>query len=112
MSTKLHKNPTIHTLAIDLNLKVTTDPVAAIKEHCHRQIKRFLKDFPHCATLNDLLAIAAQRLGTVFHEIHCDADLVQLTKDYAARNEPVAALFAGELSDEVYGITFRLRAAP
>jgi hypothetical protein len=108
MSTKLHKNPTIHTLAIDLNLKVTTDPVAAIKDHCHRQIKRFLKDFPHCATLNDLLAIAAQRLGTVFHEIHSDADLAQLTKDYAARNEPVAALFAGELTDEVYGVTFKL----
>lgn len=31
MSTKLHKNPTIHTLAIDLNLKVTTDPVDAVK---------------------------------------------------------------------------------
>jgi hypothetical protein len=108
MSTKLHKNPTIHTLAIDLNLKVTTDPVAAIKDHCHRQIKRFLKDFPHCATLNDLLAIAAQRLGTVFHEIHSDADLAQLIKDYAARNEPVAALFASELTDEVYGVTFKL----
>jgi hypothetical protein len=108
MSTKIHKKQTIYTLAMDLNLKVTTDPVAAIKEHCHRQIKRFLKDFPHCATLNDLLAIAAQRLGTVFHEIHCDADLALLTKDYAARNEPVAALFAGELTDEVYGITFKL----
>jgi hypothetical protein len=108
MSTKLYKNPTIHTLAIDLNLKVTTDPVAAIKDHCHRQIKRFLKDFPHCATLNDLLAIAAQRLGTVFHEIHSDADLAQLTKDYVTRNEPVAALFAGELTDEVYGVTFKL----
>jgi hypothetical protein len=108
MSTKLHKNPTIYTLALDLNLKVTTDPVTAIKEHCHRQIKKFLKDFPHCASLNDLLAIAAQRLGTVFHEIHCDADLAQLTSDYAARNEPVAALFAGELTDEVFGITFKL----
>jgi hypothetical protein len=108
MSTKLCKNPTIHTLAIDLGLKVTTDPVAAIKDHCHRQIKRFLKDFPHCATLNELLAVAAQKLGTVFHEIHCDADLAQLTKDYAARNEPVAALFAAELTNEVYGITFKL----
>lgn len=108
MSTKLHRNPTIYTLAIDLNLKVMTDPVTAIKEHCHRQIKKFLKDFPHCATLNDLLAISAQRLGTVFHEIHCEADLAQLTNDYAARNEPIAALFAGELTDEVYGITFKL----
>jgi hypothetical protein len=108
MSTKLYKNPTIHTLAIDLNLKVATNPVDAIKEHCHRQVKRFLKDFPHCATLNELLAVAAQRLGTVFHEIHCDDDLVQLTKQYAARSEPVAALFAGELTDEVYGVTFKL----
>jgi hypothetical protein len=108
MPTKLHKNPTIHTLAIDLNLKVTTSPVDAIKEHCHRQVTRFLRDFPHCATLNELLAVAAQKLGTIFHEIHRDDDLVQLTKLYASRNEPVAALFAGELTDEVYGVTFKL----
>lgn len=108
MSTKLLNNPTIHTLALDLDLKITSDPVSAIKEHCHRQIKNFLKDFPHCVTLNDLLGVAAQRLGTVFHEIHSDADLAQLVKIYAARNEPVAALFAGELDDAVYGITFKL----
>jgi hypothetical protein len=77
---------------------VTTNPVEAIKERCHRQVKRFLKDFPPCATLDELLAVWAQRLGTAFHEIHSDDDLVQLTKQYAAGNEPVAALFATKTS--------------
>lgn len=108
MPTKLHKNPTIYTLATDLGLKVTTDPVAAIKDHCHRQIRRFLKEFSHCTTLNGLLDIAAQKLGTTFREIHSDADLVQLTKEYADRGEPCAALFRGELTHDVYGVTFKL----
>lgn len=108
MSTKLQKNPTIHTLAIDLNLKVTIDPVAAIKEYCHRQVARFLQDFPHCATLNDLVEVAAQRLGTIFLEVHTDTDLARFSKEYADRGEPVAALFARELTDEVYGVTFKL----
>lgn len=108
MPTKLHKNPTIYTLATDLGLKITTDPVAAIKDLCHRQIKRFLKDFPHCTTLSGLLDLAAQKLGTTFREIHTDADLIQLTKEYADRGESCAALFKSELTDDVYGVTFKL----
>ncbi len=108
MPTKLYKNPTIYTLATDLGLKVTTDPVAAIKDHCHRQIKRFLREFSHCTTLSGLLDIAAQKLGTTFREIHSDADLVQLTKEYADRGEPCAALFRNELTHDVYGVTFKL----
>ncbi len=108
MPTKLHKNPTIYTLATDLGLKVTTDPVTAIKDHCHRQIKRFLKEFSHCTTLSGLLDLAAQKLGTTFREIHSDADLVQLTQEYADRGETCAALFNSELTDDVYGVTFKL----
>ncbi|MGD0904308.1 MAG: hypothetical protein ABR924_15325 [Terracidiphilus sp.] len=108
MPTKLHKNPTIYTLATDLGLKVTTDPVAAIKDHCHRQIKRFLKEFSHCTTLSSLLGLAAQKLGTTFREIHYDADLVQLTKEYADRGESCAVFFNSELTNDVYGVTFKL----
>lgn len=108
MTTKLYKNPTIHTLATDLGLKITTDPVSAIKDHCHRQIKRFLKEFAHCSTLSGLLDLAAQKLGTTFREIHCDDDLTQLTREYADRGEPCAALFHSELTEDVYGVTFKL----
>ncbi len=108
MPTNLHKNPTIHTLATDLGLKITTNPVDAIKDHCHKQIKRFLKEFSHCSTLSDLLALAAQKLGTTFREIHTDSDLAQLTSDYADRGEPCAALFSNELTEDVYGVTFKL----
>ena len=108
MPTNLHKNPTIHTLATDLGLRITTDPVAAIKDHCHRQIKRFLKEFSHCTTLTGLLELAAQKLGTSFREIHTDADLVQITKEYTDRGEPCAALFKSELAEDVYGVTFKI----
>ena len=108
MTTKLQKNPTIYTLATDLGLKITTDPVSAIKDHCHRQIKRFIKEFSHCTTLSGLLDLAAQKLGTTFREVHSDDDLVQLTKEYADRGETCAALFNSELTDDVHGVTFRL----
>jgi hypothetical protein len=108
MTTKLYKNPTIHTLATDLGLKIATDPVSAIKDHCHRQIKRFLKEFAHCSSLVGLLDLAAQKLGTTFREIHSDQDLAQLTKEYAGRGETCAALFHSELTEDVYGVTFKL----
>ena len=108
MATKLQNNPTIHTLATDLGLRGFADPVSAIREHCHRQIGRFLREFPDCTTLGGLLALAAQKLGTTFREIRSDADLVEVTKEFAERGESCAALFNSELTAEVYGITFKL----
>jgi hypothetical protein len=108
MSTKLQNNPTIHILAHDLNLRETADPVSAIKDYCHRQVKHFLKEFAHCTTLSGLLDLASQKLGTTFREIRDSSDLDQLTKEFADRMEPCAALFKDELTDEVYGITFKL----
>jgi hypothetical protein len=108
MAAKLQNNPTIRTLARDLGARVSSDPVTAIKGHCHRQIKQFLKEFGDCATLTGLLALAAQKLGTTFREIHSDADLRNLIQEFAARREPCAAFFESELTHDVFGITFKL----
>ena len=108
MTVKLQNNPTIRTLAHDLGARISTDPVTAIKGHCHRQIKQYLKEFGICTTLTGLLALAAQKLGTTFREIHSDTDLRNLIHEFAARREPCAAFFEPELTHDVFGITFRL----
>jgi hypothetical protein len=108
MAVKLQNNPTIRTLAHDLGVRISTDPVTAIKGHCHQQVKQFLKEFKDCTTLTGLLALAAQKLGTTFRDVHSDADLQALVKEFAARKEPCAAFFEPELTHDVYGITFKL----
>jgi hypothetical protein len=108
MAVKLQNNPTIRTLARDLGARISTDPVTAIKGHCHRQIKQFLKEFGDCTTLTGLLALAAQRLGTTFREVHSDTDLQNLIQEFAARREPCSAFFEPELTHDVFGITFKL----
>jgi hypothetical protein len=108
MAVKLQNNPTIRTLAHDLGVRISTDPVTAIKGHCHQQVKQFLKEFKDCTTLTGLLALAAQKLGTTFRDVHSDADLRALVKEFAARKEPCAAFFEPELTHDVYGITFKL----
>jgi len=108
MAVKLQNNPTIRTLAHDLGARISTDPVTAIKGHCHRQIKQFLKEFGDCTTLTGLLALAAQKLGTTFREVHSDNDLRDLVKEFGARREPCAAFFEPELTHDVFGITFKL----
>src|ERR1700744_3079696 len=107
MAAKLQNNPTILTLAHDLGVRIPTDPVTAIKGHCHRQIRQFLKEFKDCTTLTGLLALAAQKLGTTFREVRSDADLQALVKEFAARKEPCAAFFEAELTHDVFGITFK-----
>ena len=108
MAAKLHNNPTIRTLAHDLGARISTDPVTAIKGHCHRQIKQFVREFGDCTTLTGLLALAAQKLGTTFREIHSDTDLRNLIQEFASRKEPCAAFFETELTHDVFGITFKL----
>lgn len=108
MAVKLQNNPTIRTLAHDLGVRIPTDPVTAIKGHCHRQIKQFLKEFKDCTTLTGLLALAAQKLGTTFREVRNDADLQALVREFAGRKEPCAAFFEPELTHDVFGITFKL----
>lgn len=107
MGTKLKANPTIARLAADLNLRSSGDPVATILRSCHKKIHAFVEEFP-CATLTELLDLAAAKLDTVFIEIHDDEQLRNVEREYLQRREVAFAGLATQLAPDVYAITFGL----
>jgi len=108
MPSQLRKSVKIQKLARDLGLKHTSDPVADIINYCKRKVKRFLSDFVECDNLSDLLLFLAQKSGTFFEEIHSDEDLERIRLKYLDRGEKYFVRLKEELSEEVFGITFRL----
>lgn len=107
MASRLKTNPTIARLAADLNLRGSGDPIAAIVRACRKKIHAFVEEFP-CATLDELLNVAAAKLDTVFIEIHDDEQLHAVEREYVERRELAFAGLAEQLGPEVYAITFGL----
>ncbi|MBZ5539841.1 MAG: hypothetical protein LAN61_04885 [Acidobacteriia bacterium] len=105
---KLNDSTSIHVLASDLGLHLTTNPVGDIVALCHRKVKRFLTDLENCSRPSDLLSLVANKLGTIFVEIRSDADLEQVVREYADKGELAFATLPQELTDEVFGITLKL----
>ena len=103
---QLKKNFKIQTLAGDLGLRSTRDPVQAILRHCERQIRNFIRDFPECSTLGALLELAAAKLGTRFEEIDSNDRLEQVRLDYLRRGERGFADLHEQLTSGVFGVTF------
>lgn len=103
MAAKLNNNLMIRTLASDLNLKPSNDPVGDIIAYCHKQVKRFLSDFPKCANPAELLGLVANKLRTEFREVNSDAELEQVRSEFLDKNE------AGhnEMDGNVLGITLK-----
>ena len=94
-------------LARDLGIGATDDPIAAVIKFCDRRVKNFLKTFPDCDTLTDLLDCIAAKLGTVFEIVTTDEDLRQIRKKYLVRGEKIFATLGQELSEDVFAITYR-----
>ena len=108
MSTGALKNHyKIHTLATDLGIKRSTDPLREIVRFCEKQIRRFLRDFPECATLSQLLDISASKLGTKFEHIRSSDDLEEVRGRYLRQGERAFAGLHDELTRDVLGITFK-----
>ncbi len=107
MSTKLKKSPKIWKLAKDLGIRHPNDPVSDILSYCNNKVEKFLKDFPTCKTLSDLLDCIAGKVGTVFEEIHTDDDLKRIKSKYLKLSEKIFVNLEKDLSDDVYGITFK-----
>lgn len=107
MTPKLNESFIIHKLAADLGLRSSTDPVRTIVKYCNKQVRQFLSEFSDCNSPAQLLPWAANRLGTVFEEIHSDADLREITKKYVELGERIFATLPDELSGDSDGITFR-----
>jgi hypothetical protein len=97
----------IHALAGDLGIRTSGDPVTEILKYCEKRVRRFLRDFPDCSTLTDLLDVAAAKLGTKFEEIHSDDQLEEIRTRYLRQGEKCFATLQEELSTRVLGITFR-----
>jgi hypothetical protein len=105
--TALKRSYKIHALASDLGIKPSGDPVREIVRFCGKRIRRFLRDFPDCATLAELLDLAASKLGTKFEEIHSDEELDEVRVRYSRQGEKAFASLHEELPAQVFGVTFR-----
>jgi hypothetical protein len=109
--TQLNKSYKIHALAKDLGLRPSADPIPAILGFCERAAHKHLKDFPSCATPGQLQQILAAKLGTKFEQIATDDDLHNIQKDYVGLGESIFATLDADLGPDVFGITYRRRAA-
>lgn len=103
----LNRNYKIITLAADLGIKASADPVRDILAYCEKRVRRFLRDFPDCRTLTELLDIVASKLGTKFEVVNSDEELVEVRDRYARLGERSFATLPDDLDDDVFGITFR-----
>ena len=103
----------IQTLANDLGLKSPKDPVRAVLKYCEKRTLRFLREFPDCRTLTELLEVSAAKLDTTFAEIRSNEDLEAVRKHYSLKGEIGFAGLREELSDNTLGITLkRMRKKP
>jgi hypothetical protein len=108
MATKLNSSTTVHVLAADLGLKPSSTPVQDIVSFCQRKVKQFLGDFKDCTKPSQLLSLAANKLGTTLIEVHSNADMQWVVKEYVERGELASATLAEELTDDVFGLTLKL----
>lgn len=109
MANKLKGSPVIWKLANDLGIKSTMDPVNDVLTFTEKKIKSFLKEYPKCSTLSQLLIIVAAKVKTTVVEVRSDEELETIQQTYVKKGEKIFATLQQELSDEVYGITFRLQ---
>lgn len=109
MPSPLAKKTQIWKLARDLGIRPSDNSVADILEFCERKVRKFLKDFPECTTLADLLEFMANKLGTSFELVHTDADLRRLRSKYVRRGEKDLRPLEAWLAPNVFGVTFRMR---
>jgi hypothetical protein len=105
--TALKRSYKIHALAGDLGIRPSGDPVRDIVRFCDKRVQRFLRDFPDCKNLTQLLDISAAKLGTRFEEIHSDDQLDEVRTRYLRQGEKAFASLHEELLPHVFGVTFR-----
>lgn len=107
MSPLLKNRLQVRTLAVELGLDASEDPVRAILAYCERRIRDVLREFPHCVTPALLLPALANKLGTMFEIVRTDADLRRLKARYVSEGELGFARLENELDERTYGITLR-----
>ena len=103
----LNRSYRILTLAADLGVKPSADPVRGILAYCEKRVRRILRDFPDSHTLTELMEILASKLGTKFEVIKSDDELLEVRDRYTRLGERGFATLPDDLGEDVFGITFR-----
>jgi hypothetical protein len=103
----LKRNVTIQTLALDLGLKASTNPVEAILGFCDRRVQKITEEFDQCSRPAELLDILAQKLKTTFEVIAVDSDLASIKQKYVAAGEKWFVRLEAELPENTYGVTVK-----
>lgn len=107
MSPKLKNSLQIWKLARDLYIKSSDNPIGDILRYCDQKIRKVFRDFPDCKTLSDLLECVASKLGTFFETANTDIELERIKWEYLQRGEKAFATLEEDLSEDVFGITFK-----
>lgn len=94
-------------LAEDLGLKASNDPVEAVIAHCDNRIADFMSEMGDCPSLSEMLKWVAAKVDTIFEQVTDDDELQIIKAKYFKKGEKGFANLENELSDEVFGITYR-----
>src|SRR6266481_974880 len=97
----------VHTLALDLGLKPSENPVDTIVALCDKRVVKTLREFRDCNQPSDLLTILAQKHSTTFEIINNDEDLAKIKDKYLKAGERWFVRLEEELPHNVYGITIK-----
>lgn len=107
MPQKLKESFQVRQLVIDLGLKPSGHAIADVLRYCDKRVHGFLRDYPECETLTDLLAWIAAKVKTKFEVIYSDQDLDRVQVEYLAKGEKAFVSLRQDLPDDVFGITYR-----
>jgi hypothetical protein len=99
----------IEKMAKDLGLPATGDPIKTILKYCERRIQELCSPISEFKSLIDMLDMAANKVGTTFKVINTNEDLVSVSNVYLNRNEKAFATLEAELSEDVFGVTYKLQ---
>lgn len=96
-----------------LELPLAGDIEAAIIDHCHVQVERWIAAHRRPETLTELLELLTTCLDMEVVEIHGDHDLQELLARIPPEVEPAVVRIEADLDDETDGITIqRTRCRP
>ena len=107
MPGKLRNNLMVRTLASDLGLKPTDDPVSEIIKFCHKKVAGFLADFPHCSNPVELFKSRCRSASNRISGSSLRCRMEQVRVEFLGKKEPGFISIHKELEGEVLGITFK-----
>jgi hypothetical protein len=96
-------------MAKELGLQPGGNAVEAILEFCEAKIKEYVADMDACNSHSDMLGWVASKVGTTFRVLRTDEDLRAVKQEFIDKGERAFANIESDLTNDVYGITYRLQ---